>query len=84
MILGPYTTTLFATGVLTGIAVAVLASMVPEIPQVVRDLRERGVPRPDSPGDLAVERAISRRFYRALLPLSGIVVLAVAGVLFSL
>ena len=74
MLLDPFTTAIFASGLLTGIVVAVLASMVPELPQVVRHLREKHVSRPDSPGDLAIERAISRRFYRSFMPLAGILV----------
>jgi hypothetical protein len=83
MPLDSFTTAIFAGGLLAGISLAVLAAIAPDLPQVITDLRHRHARPTDDPGVLAVERAISRRFFRSLIPLGTIVVLTVAVALLS-
>jgi hypothetical protein len=72
MTLAPFTTGIFAAGVLAGLAVAVLAATVPDLPQAIRDLRRRPTLPEDGPTTLQVERAISKRLFRSLTILATI------------
>jgi hypothetical protein len=79
-----FTVGIFGAGLLAGTAVALFASMVSDLPQVLTDLRQRHARRPDNSGDLAMERAISRRLVRSITLLGSVVLIISTVVLLSL
>lgn len=78
MTLDPFTVTIYVSGLLTGIAVSLLAYLVPDLPQAIRDLKRRRHHPPYDQAELERERAISSRSYTILAVLGPFGLLAFA------